>query len=70
MDSPGVGEEHRTDGGRGVPPRNAAQFKNSYAVMLTLPDGQKLEIKPEWSFMVDIVDEITRMLMAPTDPLI
>ena len=42
--------------------------RNSYAVMLTLPDGQKLKIKPEWS-MQDIVDEITRMLMAPTDPL-
>ena len=43
--------------------------RNSDAVMLTLPDGQKLKIKPEW-LMLDIVDEITRMLMAPPDPLI
>ena len=33
--------------------------RNSYAVMVTLPDGQKLEVKPEWS-MRDIDDEIAR----------
>ena len=32
IDSPGVGEEHRTDGWHGIPSRNAAQFKPSYVV--------------------------------------
>ena len=34
--------------------------RNNYAVMMTLPDGQKLEVKPEWS-MQDIGDEIVRL---------
>ena len=33
--------------------------RNSKAVMVTLPDGQKLEVKPEWS-MQDIGAEIAR----------
>ena len=43
----------------GAPVLDSTVIRNSYAVMVTLPDGQKLEVKRKWSVR-DIDNKIAR----------